>query len=57
VDDTGIAGYARLLIGSGGAHSDMDIGQGSGTLNFDDTSFIAGGTAAITSMTMTMPVE
>lgn len=51
--ETGTAGYARLLTGGGATHSDMDIGEGSGTLNFDDVDFIAGGTAAITSMTMT----
>jgi len=57
VDDTGTAGYARLLNGDASTHSDMDIGQGSGTINFDDTSFVAGGTAAITSMTITMPAS
>lgn len=54
---TGTAGYARLKSGAGTTIADMDIGQGSGTLDFDDTSFVAGGTAAITngSFTITVP--
>lgn len=59
VDATGTAGYARLYSGDGAdpadAIMDMDIGQGSGTIDFNDTSFILGGTASITSMTITVP--
>jgi hypothetical protein len=55
VDATGTAGYARILDGAAATIADMDIGQGSGTLNFDDTSFISGGTAAISSLTVTVP--
>ena len=55
VDATGTAGYARVLNGSAATVMDMDIGQGSGTLDFDDTSFISGGTAAISSFTLTVP--
>jgi hypothetical protein len=55
VDATGTAGYARILNGSAATVGDMDIGQGSGTLDFDDTSFIAGGTAAISSLTISVP--
>lgn len=56
-DASGTAGYARLLNGDGSTHSDMDIGQDSGTLSFDDTSIVAGGTIAISSMTITQPAE
>jgi len=59
VDATGTAGWARIYDSDGvdptDSVIDMDIGQGSGTLNFDNTSFVAGGTAAITSMTLTVP--
>ena len=61
VDATGTAGWARVYDGDGvdpgDALFDMDIGQGSGTLDFDNTSFIAGGTAAISSMTITVPAS
>lgn len=58
IDNTGTAGHARLLNGNGSTHSDMDIGEGLlGTLSFDDISFIAGGTASITSMLISMPEE
>ena len=57
IDTTGTAGYARLLNGDASTHSDMDIGEGAGTLSFDDADFIAGGTAAITSMSITQPAE
>jgi hypothetical protein len=60
VDATGTAQWARVLDSDGidptDAVMDMDIGQASGTLDFDDTSFIAGGTAAISSMTVTVPM-
>lgn len=56
---TGTAGWARILsadaVDPTDAIMDMDIGQGSGTLDFDNTSFIIGGTAAISSMTVTVP--
>jgi len=55
VDDTGTAGWARVYDSNNTAIMDMDIGQGSGTLSFDNVSFIAGGTAAISSFTVTMP--
>ena len=59
VDATGVAGWARVLDGGGvdvtDSVMDMDIGQGSGTLDFDNTSFVIGGTAAISSMTVTVP--
>ena len=59
VDATGTAGWARIYDSDGAdpgdSVMDMDIGQGSGTLDFDNTSFVIGGTAAISSMTVTVP--
>jgi hypothetical protein len=59
VDATGTAQWARVVDSDGvdptDAVFDMDIGQGSGTLNFDNTAFVATGTAAISSMTVTVP--
>ena len=59
VDATGTATFARSLDGGGVDPTDvvidMDIGQGSGTLDFDNVSFVIGGTAAISSMTVTVP--
>jgi len=59
VNATGTAGWARIYDGGGSdptdAVIDMDVGQGSGTLDFDNTSFVIGGTAAISSMTVTVP--
>lgn len=61
VDATGTAGWARVYDKDASDPSDavfdMDIGQGSGTLAFDNTSFVAGGTAAISSMTLTVPAS
>jgi hypothetical protein len=55
----GTAGWARIYDGDGvdptDAVMDMDVGQASGTLQFDNITFIAGGTAAINSMTITVP--
>ena len=60
IDATGTAGWARVLdsdaVDPTDAVFDMDIGQGSGTLDFDNTSFVAGGTAAISSMSITVPM-
>jgi len=61
VDNSGTAGWARVYDSDGAdpgdAVFDMDIGQGSGTLNFDNTVFVAGGTAAISSMSVTVPAS
>ena len=59
VDATGTATWARVLdsdaVDAVDGVMDMDIGQGSGTLDFDNVSFVIGGTAAISSMTVTIP--
>lgn len=60
VDATATAQWARVVDSDGvdptDAVMDMDIGQGSGTLDFDNTAFVAGGTAAISSFTVTVPM-
>lgn len=60
VGTTGTAQWARVYdsdaVDPTDAVFDMDIGQGSGTLDFDNTSFVSGGTATISSMTVTVPM-
>ena len=60
VTSTGTAQWARVLdsdkVDPSDAVFDMDIGQGSGTLSFDNTSFVTGGTCTISSMSITVPM-
>lgn len=56
-DNSGTAGHARILDGSAAIHSDADCAQGSGTFNFDNSVIVAGGTIAISSMTVTVPIS
>ena len=55
----GTATWARVYNGGTvdpeDAVFDMDIGQDSGTLDFDNITFVTDGTADITSMTITVP--
>lgn len=56
-DASGTCGHANIADSDGNAHSDMTAGSGSGDLNFSTTNIIvAGGTVAISSMTLTVPV-
>ncbi len=55
-DNSGTAGYALILTGGGTQHSDADCAQGSGSFNFDNTTIVAGGIIAISSMTVTVPI-
>ena len=52
-DATGTATWARLCTSAGAAVVDMSVGQGSGDLSFDSTSFVAGGTVSVTSLVIT----
>ena len=60
---SGTAGWARVYDSNGAgsdptnAQFDMEIAQGSGTLDFDNITFVLGGTATITSMTITVPAS
>lgn len=56
-DASGTAGHARILDGSAAIHSDADCAQGSGVFNFDNSVIVAGGTIAISSMTVTQPIS
>jgi hypothetical protein len=55
-DASGTAGHARLKDSDGNIHSDMTCGLGSGDLSFDNNVIVAGGTIAISSLTVTVPI-
>jgi hypothetical protein len=55
-DNSGTAGHARLLTSGAAIHSDATCGQGSGDFNFDNAVIVAGGTIAISALTMTQPI-
>ena len=56
-DNSGTAGHARILTSGAAIHSDADCAQGSGTVNFDNSVIVAGGTIAISSATVTVPIS
>lgn len=56
-DNSGTVGHARLKDGDDNIHSDCTCGQGSGDISFDNSTIVAGGTIAITSMTITTPIS
>lgn len=56
-DNSGTAGHTRHLDGSAAIHADADCGQGSGTVNWDNAVIVAGGTLAISSFTVTVPIS
>lgn len=55
-DASGTAGHARLLKSGGAIHSDATCGQGSGDFDFDNNVIVAGGTIAVSSMTLTASI-
>lgn len=55
-DASGTAGHARLLTSAPAIHSDATCGQGSGDFNFDNNVIVAGGTIAVSSLTLTAPI-
>lgn len=55
-DASGTAGHARLLDSGAAIHSDATCGQGSGDFNFDNNVIVAGGTIAVSSLTLTAPI-
>jgi len=55
-DNSGTAGHARLLDSGAAIHSDATCGQGSGDFNFDNNVIVAGGTIAVSSLTLTAPI-
>lgn len=56
-DNSGTAGHFRVKDSDGNIHSDGTCGQGSGDLSFDNNVIVAGGTIAISSMTVTVPIS
>jgi hypothetical protein len=55
-DNSGTAGHARLLDSGAAIHSDASCGMGSGDFNFDNNVIVAGGTIAVSSLTLTAPI-
>jgi len=55
-DNSITAAHARLLTSGAAIHSDCTCGQGSGDINFDNNVIVAGGTIAISSLTITEPI-
>lgn len=55
-DASGTAGHARLKDSDANIVMDCTCGQGSGDINFDNNVIVAGGTIAISSMTVTQPI-
>jgi hypothetical protein len=55
-DATGTAGHFRVFDSNNVCIFQGDCGQGTGTMNFDNTSIVAGGTIAISSFTFTTPL-
>lgn len=55
VDATGTAAHFRIKNGSGTVITQGTVGTSGADINFDSVSFVAGGTAAISSMTITVP--
>ena len=57
VDASGTAAWYRIEDGDGTAIVDGEIGTSGADLNFDSVNFVAGGTAAISSLTITVPAS
>jgi hypothetical protein len=56
-DASNTAGHFRIFDSSPAIHSDGTCGQGSGDLSFDNAVIVAGGTIAISSFTVTVPIS
>ncbi len=56
-DASGTAATFTLTDSDDNVLADGDCGQGSGTMNFDNTTVVSGGTLAISSMTVTQPIS
>jgi hypothetical protein len=57
VDASGTAGHFRAKDSDANIVFDGTCGQGSGDLSWDNTTFVAGGTAAVSSFEVTVPVS
>lgn len=56
-DTSGTAGHGRFKDSDANICFDAECGQGSGVINFDNTTIVAGGIIAISSMTVTVPIS
>lgn len=56
-DASGTAGHAIIRDSNNNNLMDATCGQGSGDYNFDNNVVVAGGTIAISSMTVTVPIS
>jgi hypothetical protein len=55
---SGTCAHARIYRSDNSTiHSDADAAQGSGSFNFDNNVIVAGGTVAISSLTLTQPIS
>jgi hypothetical protein len=55
IDATGTAGYWRIKDSDAEVHAQGSVGTSGADINFNSLSFVAGGTCAITSLTITQP--
>jgi len=55
--NSGTAGHFRIKSGAGSIHSDGTCGQGTGDLSFDNSTIVSGGSIAISSFSVTIPVS
>lgn len=55
-DASGTAGHARLLTSVAAIHSDATCGQGAGDFSFNNSVIVAGGTIAVSALTLTAPI-
>ena len=56
-DASGTAGHFRIKDSASNIVADGTCGQGSGDLSFDNSVIVAGGTIAISSFTVTVPIS
>ena len=56
-DASGTAGHFRIKDSDSNIVADGTCGQGSGDLSFDNATIVAGGTIAISSFTVTVPIS
>lgn len=56
VDATGTAGHFRIKDSDSNTILQGTVGTSGADINFDSVSFVAGGTAAISSLTVTVPL-
>jgi hypothetical protein len=56
-DNSGTAAHFRVKDSDANIHSDGTCDQGSGDLNFDNKTIVAGGVIAISALTVTQPIS